>query len=405
MKILIIHQNFVDNQHPGGTRHFELAKHLQSRGHEVTIVAGNVDYLTGKVIVPTRWGMAVQQMDGVRVLRAYTYPSLHRSFKWRVFSFLTFMVTSILAGLRAGRADLVMGTSPPIFQLPSAWLVAVLTWRPFLLEVRDLWPEFAIDMGILRNPMLIRAARWVERFFYGRATHIVVNSPAYRDYLVEKKQIPPGKVTLVANGVDCSMFDPAARGEEVRAQFGWTTEFVATYAGALGQANDLPTLLRAAAHLRDDPHIRIFICGGGKEEQNLRGLAQEMKLTNVTFGGAFPKQRMREVLAASDVCIALLQNIPMFSTTYPNKVFDYMAAGRPTVLGIDGVIRDVMESARGGVFVPPGNDRLLADAIRQLAGDPATARQMGEAARRHVEMNFERGKQADSFAAMLEQLV
>jgi glycosyltransferase involved in cell wall biosynthesis len=245
----------------------------------------------------------------------------------------------------------------------------------------------------------------VERFFYRRATHIVVNSPAYRDYLIEKKQVRPDKVTLVANGVDCSMFDPSARGEEVRAQFGWTEEFVATYAGALGQANDLPTLLRAAEHLRDAPHIRVFICGGGKEEENLRRLAQEKGLSNVTFGGAFPKQRMKEVLAASDACVALLQNIPMFSTTYPNKVFDYMAAGRPTVLGIDGVIRDVMEKAQGGIFVPPGNDRLLADAIRQLADAPEAACRMGLAARQYVEAHFERGKQADSFAAMLEQLV
>ncbi|MCA9263767.1 MAG: glycosyltransferase family 4 protein [Planctomycetales bacterium] len=404
MKVLILHQNFVDHLHPGGTRHFELAKYLMTAGHEVTIVAGNVDYLTGQVIMKTRWGGAEQNLDGVRVLRAYTYPSLHRSFTWRVIAFLSFMVSSVWVALRAGKVDVVMGTSPPIFQLPSAWIVSALKRVPFLLEVRDLWPEFAVDMGVLKNPLLIRVARIVEKFFYARATHVIVNSPAYKDYLLGKS-VPAAKISVVANGVDASMFDPAADGASIRQQFTLDDHFIATYAGALGQANDIPTILRAAQRLKQRHDIRILIVGGGKELPKLRELAQSLELENVIFGGAFPKQQMRDVLAASNCCLATLQDIPMFRTTYPNKVFDYMAAGRPTVLGIDGVIRKVVDDAHGGIFVPPGNDEKLAAAITTLADDPALCRTMGQSARVHVQEHFDRAKQAELFADVLKLTV
>src|SRR5438552_11677426 len=147
MRVLLIHQSFASPDEPGGTRHYELARHLTELGHRVTIVASDLSYLTGKRVFAKRKLISEQDLGGVRVLRAYTFPSLHRSFFWRAISFLSFMFTSVIGGLRAGPVDLVMGTSPPIFQAVSAWLVSLLRRRPFLLEVRDLWPEFAIGLG------------------------------------------------------------------------------------------------------------------------------------------------------------------------------------------------------------------------------------------------------------------
>lgn len=296
-----------------------------------------------------------------------------------------------------------MGTSPPIFQAVSAWLVAALRRRPFLLEIRDLWPEFAIDMGVLKNPALIWLSRWLERFLYGRATHLLVNSPAYRDYLVERG-VPAVKISLIANGVDPDMFDPAATGEALRQELGLNGQFVVTYAGALGLANDIPTLLRAAGRLRDYPGIHFLLVGDGKERPDLETLARQLRLPNVTFAGSRPKSDMPAILAASDACTAILQNIPMFRTTYPNKVFDYMAAGRPTILAIDGVIRQVVDNARGGVFVPPGDDAALAEAILRLSRQPAKARQMGQAARAYVATHFNRHDQAQAFADLVGRM-
>ena len=403
MHLLLIHQAFASPNEPGGTRHYELARHLVQHGHQFTIVASNLSYHTGHHSVASKGLVTEQTLDGVRVLRAYTYPSLHRSFSWRFVCFISFMLTSVWAALRAGPVDLVIGTSPPIFQAVSAWLVATLRRRPFLLEIRDLWPEFLIDVGGLKNPLLIIASRWLERFLYARATHLMVNSPAYRDYLINKG-VPAAKISLIPNGVDPEMFDPDARGEPIRGEWGLDGKFVVTYAGALALSYDIPTVLRAADRLRDQSHIHFLLVGDGKERANLESLAQQLRLPNVTFTGARPKAEMPKILAASDACIAILKDIPMFRTTYPNKVFDYMAAGRPTILAIDGVIRQVVEAAGGGIFVPPGDDAALSATVLSLYQDRQQAQVMGMAARAYVVVHFNRHQQALQFEELVQRL-
>lgn len=404
MRTLLIHQAFVSPNEPGGTRHYELARHCVNQGHAFTIVASDQSYLTGQRTATGRKKLVAEEnIAGVRVLRAYTYPSLHRSFIWRVVAFLSFMLTSVVAGLRAGPVDLVIGTTPPIFQALSAWIVAVLRRRPFLLEIRDLWPEFAIGMGVLTNPLLIFGARLLENFLYARANHLLVNSPAYRDYLISKG-IRASKITLIANGVDPSMFDPDDQGAQVRSSLQLDGKFIVTYAGALGLANDIPTILKAAELLKNKANIHFLLVGDGKERSNLEASVQARNLGNVTFAGSRPKSEMAGILAASDACLATLQDIPMFRTTYPNKVFDYMAAARPTILGIDGVIRDVIEAAKGGVFVQPGNARALADAVAQLAEQPDTAQEMGRSARSYVVEHFDRAEQSQAFTNLIRRI-
>lgn len=400
--ILLVHQAFVSPQEAGGTRHYEFARLLTAKGsYCFTIIASTLSYLTGQ---QNRSDNQTDLGTSIQILRAYTLPATHRSFVWRVIAFFSFMIMSVWTSRKARHVDLVMGTTPPIFQAVSAWFIAFIRRKPFLLEVRDLWPEFAIDMGVLKNPVLIRMSRWLETFLYSRATHILVNSPAYRDYML-RRGIPSEKVTLIPNGVDPEMFNPEADGTELRQRFQLDGKFIVTYAGALGQANDIGTILRAAHEVRDCEDIHFLMVGDGKERANLERHAQEIGLTNVTFTGALPKSEMPNVLAASDVCVATLMNIPMFKTTYPNKVFDYMAAGRPTILGIDGVIRQVIEVSDGGVFVNPGSNEELARAIQMLYGDRSKARLMGQAARNHVVKHFNRSNQVENFAELLNKVI
>jgi glycosyltransferase involved in cell wall biosynthesis len=401
--VLLIHQVFASPNQPGGTRHYELGRPLVERGHTFTVITSDHAYQSAQRLVPVKGLVADRYVDGIRVLSAFTYPSMHRSFPWRVVSFLSFMLTSLWAAFRVADVDLVMGTSPPIFQAVSAWLVAVLRRCPFLLEIRDLWPEFAIDIGVLKNPLLIVLSRWLERFLYAQATHLLVNSPAYADYLIDKG-VPPSKISLIPNGADPDMFDPVATGECIRQAWELEGKFVVTYAGALGLANDIPTVLRAADRLRDQLHIHFLLVGDGKERSNMESLAQQLRLSNLTFAGMHSKVEMSEYLAASDVCLATLKDIPMFRTTYPNKVFDYMAAGRPTVLAIDGVIRQVVEAADGGVFVPPGDDAALAEAVCNLSQDRQRAAEMGRAARAYVVEHFNRRQHAAQFLELVEHL-
>lgn len=402
MKILLIHQAFVTPADSGGTRHFEFAVRCLNSGHKFTVITSDLNYLSGKRIYEKKRLITDERQQGIQIVRTYTIPTLHRSFVWRVFAFLNFMILSMVAGLRSRHVDLVMGTSPPIFQAFSAWFVALLKRRSFLLEIRDLWPEFAIDMGVLNNPILIYLSRLLENFLYRRSNHILVNSPAYRDYLLSK-DVPSDKISLIPNGVDTEQFNPAKRGDRIRMEFGLADKFVATYTGALGLANDISTILRAAQHLQNKQQIHFLIVGDGKERSNLENQAKLFQLHNVTFTGPRPKAEMNEFLASSDVCLATLLPIPMFQTTYPNKVFDYMAAGRPTILAIDGVIRQVLEAAGGGIFVPPGDDRELARAIAILKNDRDLAHEMGAKARDYVVKEFNRSNQANSFVSLINK--
>ena len=404
MRILLLNQAFVSPDEPGHTRHFEMAKFLREHGHELVIVASDLNYQTGQRTVARQGIFAEQVIDGVRILRAYIYPALHRSYVWRVVSFLSFMFSSLWTALQVKDVDLVMGTTPPIFQAVSAWFVAWMRRKPFLLEVRDLWPEFGVGMGVLKNAVVIALARWLEKFLYARATHILVNSPAYKDYMIAKG-VPERKVTYIAYGTDVDMFNPGVDGSPMRAALGVKDKFVVLYAGALGQANDIDTILRAARRLISDDEICFVLFGDGKERARLQAEAARMRLSNFIFAGVQAKKDMPRVLAAADVCLGILQDISMFRTTYPNKVFDYMAAGRATVLVIDGVSRELIESSNGGVYVPPGNDELLAKTILELSKDPGRVRQMGQNARDYLVRNLDRRDKLNETLELLARLV
>jgi len=251
---------------------------------------------------------------------------------------------------------------------------------------------------------VIALARWLERFLYAHATHILVNSPAYKEYMLGIG-VPERKITFIPYGTDIDMFNPNVDGSSIREKFGLNDKFLVVYAGALGQANDIYTVLRAAKRLNNESQIRIVFFGDGKERTNLQLEAQKLELENVLFAGVCPKREMPFVIASSDVCLAILQDVPMFRTTYPNKVFDYMAAARATVLVIDGVVREVIESSKGGVFVQPGNDELLAKTILELSKDRQHVKQMGMNARAYLVKHLDRRDRLDETLHLLESLV
>jgi glycosyltransferase involved in cell wall biosynthesis len=399
MHILLIHQAFAALDEPGGTRHHELARHLTRRGHQVTVIASPVSYLTG---TETMRRMRKQVDDlGVTILRSYTLPALHRSFLWRVFSFLSFMFSSFINGLFVRRVDLVWGTTPPIFQGPTAWLLARLKGLPFLLEVRDLWPAFAVAVGVLKNKTVIRLSEGLERFLYRHADQVVVNSPGFVQHV---KAHGAREVTLVPNGADPAMFDPHDDGAAFRRKFGLEDSFVVLYAGAHGLSNDLDVVLDAADNLREEPGIRIVLLGSGKEKARLQAEAEKRGLENLVFLPPVPKTDMPAALAGAHACLAILKPLELYQTTYPNKVFDYMAAGRPVILAIDGVIRAVVEEAEAGVYVPPGDPQALVETIRNLVKNPEKCRKMGRNGRTLVESEFSRDRFGDQFALIFEEM-
>lgn len=398
MHILLIHQAFAALDEPGGTRHHELARFLVSKGHRVTVIASPVSYLTGKNSPPILVDNGGEQGGGITILRAYTYQALHKSFVHRVFAFFSFMVSSFFIGLGVKNVDVVWGTSPPIFQGVTAWLLARLKGARFLFEVRDLWPDFAIAVGVLKSPTLIKLSLWLEKFLYRRADRMMVNSPGY---VAHVRGRGARSVELIPNGADPGMFNPLDNGEKFRQAHSLKNKFVVLYAGAHGISNDLTVVLEAARLLASDLKIQFVLLGDGKEKANLQARAAQMGLENVSFLPPVPKTEMAAALAGADACLAILKPLDEYKTTYPNKVFDYMAAGRPVLLAIDGVIREVVEAADCGIFVQPGDPAALAEAAARLAANRDESLRMGLAGRTYLETHFSR----EALAEKLEQLL
>lgn len=398
MHILLIHQIFIRPEDAGGTRHYEFAWHLVHTGHKVTVLAGTRSYLDDSQI-PS--GMKEVIEPDFEVIRCRVSGSVHKSFVSRSLGFFSFMLSSFWQGLKIRGVDVVYGTSPPLFQAPSAWALAFLKRVPFVFEVRDLWPYFAVAVGVLTSKPLIWLAEVVERFLYRHANLMVVNSPGFIEHVQERGA---GRVEMIPNGVDPSMFFPDERSTARRREWGFDDRFLVLYAGAHGLSNDLGVLLDAAEKLKERRDIGFVLLGAGKEKPALIEKVHRLGLDNVHFADPVPKSEMADVLAAADACTAVLKPIEAYKTTYPNKVFDYMAAGRPVLLAIDGVIREVVERADAGLFSPPGDPDALARNVLRLAGDRQSASAMGLRGRQYVEEKFNRVDQAEAVSALLEEV-
>ena len=400
MHVLIIHQAFAALDEPGGTRHYEFARLLAGSGHRVTVIASPVNYITGGISRRGSVPLSVPDPSGgaprpnLTILRARVYAAHHKSFIHRVIAFVSFMASSFQLGMLVKDVDLVWGTSPPLFQGVTAWSLARLKGAAFLFEVRDLWPLFAVAAGVLRNPVLVWLSEGLERFLYRHADRVIVNSPGFHAHVASRGA---RRVDIVPNGADPQMFDPQAEGQSLRRSLGIGNQFLAMYAGAHGLSNDLRVVLDAASLLAG-LDIHIVMVGDGKEKPSLERYAAQLDLKNLTFRPSVPKKQIPETLAAADACIATLKPLEEYKTTYPNKVFDYMAAGRPVALAIDGVIREVVEAAGCGLFAEPGNPQALAEVLRALSADRQRSREMGLAGRKYLESNFSR-------AAIGEKLV
>jgi glycosyltransferase involved in cell wall biosynthesis len=410
MKILVVHQYYLMPGQSGGSRFNELSRLWSEAGHEVTVVAGTVDYTTGQTPERYRGRWVVREHDGpVTVHRCHVPESYGKSYAGRMWAFFGFTLSATTAALAVPRPDVVIATSPPLVAVFPGWAAARLRLRrsPWIFEIRDLWPESAVTTGVLRaGSPLTRALYAVERWAAWSADRINVLTPAFREDIVRRGLAPDDKVVFVPNGADVESFRPGPRDNDVRRELGWGDRFVAMYAGAHGRANALGQLVEAAALLRDRPDVLIACVGDGPERPALEADARRRGLDNVVFYGAQPKDRMPAFVNACDVGAAVLQDNPTFRTVYPNKVFDYMACERPTLLAIDGVARRlVCDEARAGVFAQPEDAASIAAAIRALADDPEGRAEMGRRGRAWVLANATRESLASRYLAIMEALV
>jgi glycosyltransferase involved in cell wall biosynthesis len=286
----------------------------------------------------------------------------------------------------------VICTSPPLFVGIIAWVAARVKHIPYVFEVRDLWPESAIDTGVITNKLIIKFAFWFEKFIYRGAFLINVLTPAFRDQLVSKKGVPDDKIILIPNACDFSLSDHLLNefdANAFRASIGWQDKFVVTYVGAHGVANHLVQILDVAEKLMTTNHHFVLI-GDGMQKEMLKAEAQKRKLQNVEFIDSMPKREVVKYILASDIGTSILKKNDTFKTVYSNKTFDYMACKKPILMLIDGVSRKLVEEADCGLYAEPENIDQIVLAVERLSKDSVQNKIRGANGYAYAKKNFDR---------------
>lgn len=408
MKILLIHQYFLGENDPGGSRFNQLVKYWTDVGHEVSVIAGTVHYTTGKKEekYKGKWIVKEKPSEKVIVYRCYVSEGYNKSFVGRLWAYFSFTFSSLWATLfKVKKHDVMIVTSPPLFVGITGIITTILKKVPMVFEVRDLWPESAIDTGVLKSKFLIKAAYLVEKLSYRYAKKINVLTPAFREALITKKNIDEDKIIFIPNGADLDIFAPGQLNNWVRKKYKLENKFVITYLGAHGVANNLISLLKVAEACRSIPEIVIMLVGDGMEKAHLQKVATEMNLTNVLFVPPQPKSKIPDFCRASDICTAVLKKVDTFKTVYPNKVFDYMSCAKPILIGIDGVARELVEESQSGYYVDPENPGDFKEKILELMNNPDLREELGLNGYSYVKEFFSRDSLAKKYELELNKLV
>ncbi len=407
MKILYVSQYFPPETNAPAARVYELARHWARMGHEVTVLTGFPNHPTG-VIPPdyrAKWRRLVcrEHVDGINVIRVWLAPFANRGVQRRILNFISFWLSSSLVGTFLARPDTVIATSPQLLVGLTGWWLGKVKRAPFFFEVRDLWPEELTAVGASgRRSVVYRSSEAVARFLYRRSDHIVVVTPAFKDRLIAHWGIDPKKISVVENGVETSLFSPGGDGV-VRKELGLEGKFVVSYIGTIGMAHGLDTVLEVAEKVRaDNPGIAFVLVGEGAERENLRSMAARKGLTNVLFVDQRPRELVPGYIRASDACLVLLKKKDYFTTVIPTKLLEFMACGRPVILGVEGQAREIVEHAGAGLCVEPENVGALATAILRLDSDAALRRVHGENGRRWILEHFSRVKTAAAYLEVLQ---
>jgi glycosyltransferase involved in cell wall biosynthesis len=403
LNILFISQYFPPEMGAPAARTYELAKHWVRSGHSVTVLTAFPHHPTG--VIPKEYRKKIflrERVEGIQVVRSFVYATANKGFLKRTLSYLSFMSSAILfSPLVKGPFQVVVATSPQFFVAVAGCFISRLKRRPFIFEVRDLWPESIVAVGALRNPAIIRLLTKIEFFLYTKASLIVGVAESTRRILVERG-IPSSKIEIVPNGVDADLFSHPAEGMEVRRQHHIDGKFIVSYIGTHGMAHALHRVLDAANLLREEDDIHFLFVGEGAEKEDLVRYSAILALPNVTFLGQQDHEAIPAFLSASDVSLVSLRDAPLFSAVLPSKMFEIMGAGRPVILGVRGEARELLERADAGLYVEPEDPQQLRDAILRLYRDEAMRRRLGENGRRFVLAHHSREHLAQRYADVLQ---
>ncbi len=396
MRVLYIHQYFNTHREAGGSRSYSLARALIAKGHQVVMLTSNRNN-------PDLPAVYSCQIDGIEVVYVKNRYSNKMGFLRRILSFLHFMFMSILVASRVRNIDLVFATSTPLTVGIPGIIFKRLYKVPFVFEVRDLWPELAIAMGIIKNRIVINVTSWLEAKIYQESDHIISLAPGITKGIIAKS-VPAEKVTMISNGCDLNLFRAEVHSQPSNWQF-QEEDLVLVYAGTHGLANGLQWVIEVAkeAKLRRQIRIKFVLIGDGMTKPDLIRQKEQFELDNVFFLDPMPKQQLVDYLAAADMGMQLLANVPSFYYgTSPNKFFDYLAAGKPVLNNYPGWVADLIRQWQCGIVVRSDDYDDFFRQIEPLITNRQLLKAMGERARNLASAHFRRDELATRFVQTLE---
>jgi colanic acid biosynthesis glycosyl transferase WcaI len=402
MKLLLITPFFPPEVGSASHLFYELGQALRGRGHEVLVLTGLPRYhvVEGKDRYRRR-ALVREEYRGLKVRRVWNLdipwhaPILRGLDQW------FFAAAAAWVGLRLPDFEAALVYSPPLPLAVTALAFCRYRRRPLLVNIQDLFPQSAIDLGVLTNPWLIRIFQRLESWLYRRADLVTAHSEGNRQYILAHGG-RPDRVRVLPNWIDTETITPGERQNGLRAALGWQDRFIVSFAGILGYSQDLESILKCAQFLQDCPEIGFLIVGDGVEKPKLLRMANDMHLNNVVFLPMQPKEKYPEVLAASDVCLATLR--PEVKTpVVPSKILSIMAAGRPVLaaMPLNGDGPKLVAETGGGLCVAPGDPAALAAAVLELYRRPEAGREMGRRGRRYAEDNLSVTAAAQKIEALL----
>ncbi|WP_340424510.1 glycosyltransferase family 4 protein [Yoonia sp. GPGPB17] len=371
MHILFLTDNFPPEVNAPASRTFEHAREWVKQGHQVTVITCTPNFPDGKVFEGYRnklWQSEV--VAGIRVIRVWSFISRNQGFVRRILDYQSYMISSFFASLFVRHVDVVVGTSPQFFTVCAAWASAAVKRRPFVFELRDIWPESIRAVGAMKASKVLDVFERMEMFLYRRAKAIVSVTHSFKDTLVQRG-IDGAKIHVVTNGVDTSQFSPRAKDPELLNEHGLTDAFVAGYIGTHGMAHALETLVDAARLLEADPDagdIKLMMLGNGARRDAI--IARAAGLSNITFVETVSKKEVARYWSLLDVAIIHLRRNDLFKTVIPSKMFECMGMGIPIVHGVEGESADIIARHDVGVPVEPENPAALAAALKRLHARP-----------------------------------
>lgn len=388
MRILMLTQYFPPESGAAQVRLKEVAKGLQRNGHEVTVVTAFPNHPSG--IIPPEyqghWRMK-DDVDGIPVWRTWIYPVQRGRFWKRLLNYFSFVFSSFWGLSKAGKQDILFFESPPLFLGITALIYGWFTRTRIIMNISDLWPESAVALGLVNSGWMISAAEWLEKLLYRRAWKISSQTEGIRSSLLERG-VPENKVTFLPNGVNLDLFAPRERDEAVALKLGIQAEdFVLIYAGTMGYAQGLESVIKTAELLREERGVRFLFVGDGTEKPMLEALVKEKSLANVIFVDFQPVQEMPRYFSLASASIVPLKKNKLFEGARPSKMFPALGSEVPVIYSGEGEAADLVLSSGGGVVVEPENSEDLAQAILELKQNPER-REMGRRGRQFVQKNY-----------------